>query len=524
MRIKDARQNFLGIWLRRALEGDAFEVWGGEQRRELLYVDDAVEAFLLAALQPARPPGWRSMSAARRRIRCWRWPRRWCGRMAAARFEQREFPGRAQAHRYRRFRHRRPPLPRADRVGAADRARRGPEAFARLLPPSPGELCLTSTMTLASDPADRSARRLSRAQGRRSTPRSPGCSAGGQYILGPRGRGVRGRLCRLARRRPCGRRRQRHRRDRTGAARLRHRPPATWSSRCRTPRSRPSRRSSAPARCRCWSISSPAASRWTRRRSKRRCAPAARPAGRGPAGASLRRAGRSGRRSCALARRHGLRVIEDCAQSHGALYRGRPTGSIGDIACFSFYPTKNLGALGDAGMTATDDAALATALREVREYGWRDRYVSARIGINTRLDPIQAAILGGQAAATRGRQRAPPGDRRSLRRGPRRPAADLAARGAPSRTHVFHQYVIRSPAQTATGCASICAGRRSAPACITRCRCICSRPMPAGSANTPPACRRRPRAMREILSLPIYPQLGEAAADRVIREIRRFFE
>src|SRR3954470_1627199 len=94
-----------------------------------------------------------------------------------------------------------------------------------------------------------------------------------------------------------------------------------------------------------------------------------------------------------LARRRGLRVIEDCAQSHGAHYRGRPTGGIGDIGCFSFYPTKNLGALGDAGMTATDDPALAAALREIREYGWRDRYISARIGINTRLDPIQAAIL-----------------------------------------------------------------------------------------------------------------------------------
>src|SRR5207302_10410524 len=94
-----------------------------------------------------------------------------------------------------------------------------------------------------------------------------------------------------------------------------------------------------------------------------------------------------------LARRHGLRLIEDCAQSHGASYCGRLTGSFGDIACFSFYPTKNLGALGDAGMTATGDRELANALRELREYGWRERYVSARTGINTRLDPLQAAIL-----------------------------------------------------------------------------------------------------------------------------------
>src|SRR5205807_4116420 len=94
-----------------------------------------------------------------------------------------------------------------------------------------------------------------------------------------------------------------------------------------------------------------------------------------------------------LARAHGLRLIEDCAQSHGALYRGRPTGSFGDIGCFSFYPTKNLGAAGDGGMAVTNDAAIATALREIREYGWKERFVSTRIGINSRLDPIQAAIL-----------------------------------------------------------------------------------------------------------------------------------
>src|SRR5712671_2706085 len=91
-----------------------------------------------------------------------------------------------------------------------------------------------------------------------------------------------------------------------------------------------------------------------------------------------------------LARARGLRIIEDCAQSHGAHYRGRAVGSFGDIACFSFYPTKNLGALGDAGIIATGDPSLAATAREIREYGWRERYVSARSGINTRLDPIQA--------------------------------------------------------------------------------------------------------------------------------------
>ena len=120
-------------------------------------------------------------------------------------------------------------------------------------------------------------------------------------------------------------------------------------------------------------------------------------------------------------------MIEDCAQSHGALYRGRTTGGIGDIACFSFYPTKNLGALGDAGMIVTDDPALAAALREIREYGWRDRYVSARVGINTRLDPIQAAILGAKLPrldADNARRQAIAG---ALRCGSRRAAAGPAA-------------------------------------------------------------------------------------------------
>ena len=96
-----------------------------------------------------------------------------------------------------------------------------------------------------------------------------------------------------------------------------------------------------------------------------------------------------------IARVHDLRLIEDCAQSHGAFYCGEPTGSFGDVACFSFYPTKNLGALGDGGMVVTSDPTLAVALREIREYGWRDRHVSARVGINSRLDAMQAEVEEG---------------------------------------------------------------------------------------------------------------------------------
>jgi dTDP-4-amino-4,6-dideoxygalactose transaminase len=224
-----------------------------------------------------------------------------------------------------------------------------------------------------------------------------------------------------------------------------------------------------------------------------------------------------------LARSHGLRVIEDCAQSHGALYRRAPTGSFSDIACFSFYPTKNLGALGDAGLTATDDADLATALREIREYGWRDRYVSARVGINTRLDPIQAAIL----AAKLPRLASDNARRQSIAA---RYDAGLAGLPLaipcrrPESSHVYHQYVISTReddrdrlrehlrgAQIGTGI------HYPAPVHLQPAYAERLGEFPAGLPETT-------RAMRRILSLPMYPQLGARAVDRVVSEIRRFFE
>jgi dTDP-4-amino-4,6-dideoxygalactose transaminase len=94
-----------------------------------------------------------------------------------------------------------------------------------------------------------------------------------------------------------------------------------------------------------------------------------------------------------VSRRHGLRVIEDCAQAHGANYYGERVGSLSDIGCFSFYPTKNLGAIGDGGMIVTNDGELADKVRLLREYGWRRRYVSDEMGVNSRLDEVQAAVL-----------------------------------------------------------------------------------------------------------------------------------
>jgi dTDP-4-amino-4,6-dideoxygalactose transaminase len=95
-----------------------------------------------------------------------------------------------------------------------------------------------------------------------------------------------------------------------------------------------------------------------------------------------------------VARAHGLRLLEDAAQAHGARYRGRRIGAHGDLVAWSFYPSKNLGALGDAGAVTTDDPDLAQRVRTLGNYGSRQRYVNEVKGVNSRLDPLQAAVLG----------------------------------------------------------------------------------------------------------------------------------
>ena len=94
-----------------------------------------------------------------------------------------------------------------------------------------------------------------------------------------------------------------------------------------------------------------------------------------------------------ICRRHGLKLVEDCAQSHGAGFRGRMSGTFGDIGCFSFYPSKNIGAFGDAGCIVTDDEGLAGRIRVLRNYGSEKRYHNEVVGMNSRLDEIQAGLL-----------------------------------------------------------------------------------------------------------------------------------
>ena len=98
-------------------------------------------------------------------------------------------------------------------------------------------------------------------------------------------------------------------------------------------------------------------------------------------------------RLMAIARSHGLRVVEDCAQATGARWNGQPVGSFGDVGCFSFFPTKNLGAAGDGGAMTTSDADLAQTMRELAVHGMPQRYLHTALGYNSRLDAIQAAVL-----------------------------------------------------------------------------------------------------------------------------------
>jgi dTDP-4-amino-4,6-dideoxygalactose transaminase len=217
-----------------------------------------------------------------------------------------------------------------------------------------------------------------------------------------------------------------------------------------------------------------------------------------------------------FARRHGLKVIEDCAQAHGATHRGRRVGAFGDAACFSFYPTKNLGALGDGGMVVTRDAALAEKLHQLREYGWVDRHVSNVPGWNSRLDEIQAAVLRVKLQyldldnATR--LRLASWYDQALVEAP----LILPAR-RPDSTHVHHLYVVRS-AQRDELLAALQKNEIGA---------VVHYPVPV---HLQPAYQGRLRgaedlaqtelAAREVLSLPLYPELDEAECEQVVMAVK----
>lgn len=213
-----------------------------------------------------------------------------------------------------------------------------------------------------------------------------------------------------------------------------------------------------------------------------------------------------------IAKRKNLRVIEDCAQAHGALYEGRRVGSWGDFGCFSFYPTKNLGALGDGGALVSNDKELLKQARLLREYGWADRYVSQLAGWNSRLDELQAAILRVKLRTLD----ADNAKRRDIAAAYGRAIKDVEKPVTrASAEHVFHLYVVRSARRDAL---KAYLEKNGVQALIHYPVPVHQQPAYSGRLRGA-ALPETERAAREILSLPIYPELSPSDVDRVVQAV-----
>jgi dTDP-4-amino-4,6-dideoxygalactose transaminase len=218
-----------------------------------------------------------------------------------------------------------------------------------------------------------------------------------------------------------------------------------------------------------------------------------------------------------IARRHNLTVIEDCAQCHGALLDGRKTGSIGHISAFSFYPTKNLGALGDGGAIATSDDALAERCRLLREYGWRQRYISEVPGVNTRLDELQAAIL-----RVKLRHLDEGNNKRIAIAALYREMLTGTGIGLPwaQGSHVYHQFVVRT---TRRDDLRAFLNDKGVGTLIHYPVPVHLQPAYAERLLDVGPLRQTESAAKEVLSLPMYPELPLESAQHVGELVREFF-
>lgn len=219
-----------------------------------------------------------------------------------------------------------------------------------------------------------------------------------------------------------------------------------------------------------------------------------------------------------IAKENNLCVIEDCAQAHGAMYRGKRVGSWGDIACFSFYPTKNLGALGDGGIVVTDNSELAEKVRLLREYGWRERYISDIPGWNSRLDELQAAVL-----RTKLRYLDLDNKERAKLAGMYTDMLCECSLVLPkvreSSTHVFHLYVVRSSHREEL---RAFLRERGISTSIHYPTPVHLQPAYKGRFSNSSYLQETEQTAAQVLSLPLYPQLGESAVLKVMEEIKAF--
>jgi dTDP-4-amino-4,6-dideoxygalactose transaminase len=216
-----------------------------------------------------------------------------------------------------------------------------------------------------------------------------------------------------------------------------------------------------------------------------------------------------------IAREYGLRVIEDCAQAHGAIYRGKRVGSFGEMACFSFYPTKNLGALGDGGAVVTSDDELAEKVRLLREYGWAERYVSHTQGWNSRLDEMQAAILRIKLKHLDSDNSSRIKLAKLYNEGffETDIALPMVQKGA---VHVYHLYVIRVKER-----GSLQTYLRSKEIVAAVHYPLPIHLQPAYEKNDV-SLPNSETAAREVLSLPMYPELTESQVQFVIDSIKEY--
>jgi dTDP-4-amino-4,6-dideoxygalactose transaminase len=226
-----------------------------------------------------------------------------------------------------------------------------------------------------------------------------------------------------------------------------------------------------------------------------------------------------------IANRHGLTVVEDAAQSHGAQYNGRTCGSLGDVGCFSFYPTKNLGGFGDAGMLVTSDETLAERFRLLRGHGMHPRYYHKFVGVNSRMDAIQAAALNvkirhlGSWSARR-KANAERYHQLFTQAG----LTDTLGLPAtlPGRGHVWNQYTIRVPDGRRDQLRQFLTERKIGteiyyPVALHQQDCF--RELGFGEADLP----ETERATREVLHLPIFPELTAEQQQSVVGRIAEHF-
>ncbi len=221
-----------------------------------------------------------------------------------------------------------------------------------------------------------------------------------------------------------------------------------------------------------------------------------------------------------IARKANIQIIEDCAQAHGAMIWDRKVGSLGDVAAFSFYPTKNLGAFGDGGAVVTNDSVIAEKVRLLRQYGWKERYVSSIKGFNSRLDELQAGILRVKLRHL---------DKWNDRR---RALANLylellAGMGlglpshAPDTLHVFHQFVIRHPRRDDL---QAYLKKNGIHTLIHYPVPVHLQPAYADLGYSLGSLPNTELTAREVLSLPMYPELGDEDVERVCRSILDFLK